>query len=84
MDKILEQFNGAFEKELSIAQESMKSLKKEEKETDVVCDQCGKKMLLRWSKNGEYLVCSGKPECKNKKNVKVGEDGTISVVEQVD
>ena len=81
--KSLQKFNGAFEKELSVAQETMKSLKKEEKETDVVCDRCGEKMLLRWSKNGEYLVCSGKPECKNKKNVKVGEDGTISVVEQV-
>ena len=80
--KTLERFNIAFEKELDRAKESMKSLKKEEKETDIVCDQCGKKMLIRWSKNGEYLVCSGKPECKNKKNVKVGDDGTISVVEQ--
>jgi DNA topoisomerase I len=80
--KTLERFNVAFEKELDRAKESMKSLKKEEKETDIVCDQCGKKMLIRWSKNGEYLVCSGKPECKNKKNVKVAEDGTISVVEQ--
>jgi DNA topoisomerase I len=80
--KTLERFNVAFEKELDRAKESMKSLKKEERETDIVCDQCGKKMLIRWSKNGEYLVCSGKPECKNKKNVKVGDDGTISVVEQ--
>jgi DNA topoisomerase I len=80
--KTLERFNVAFEKELDRAKESMKSLKKEEKETDIICDQCGKKMLIRWSKNGEYLVCSGKPECKNKKNVKVGDDGTISIVEQ--
>ncbi len=80
--KTLERFNTAFEKELDRAKETMKSLKKEEKETDIICDQCGKKMLIRWSKNGEYLVCSGKPECKNKKNVKVADDGTISVVEQ--
>jgi DNA topoisomerase-1 len=80
--KTLERFNTDFEKELDRAKESMKSLKKEEKETDIVCDQCGKKMLIRWSKNGEYLVCSGRPECKNKKNVKVGDDGKISVVEQ--
>jgi len=80
--KTLERFNTDFEKELDKAKETMKSLKKEEKETDIICDQCGKKMLLRWGKNGEYLVCSGKPECKNKKNVKVGDDGTVSVVEQ--
>jgi len=80
--KTLERFNTAFEKELDKAKETMKSLKKEEKETDIICDQCGKPMLLRWSKNGEYLVCSGKPDCKNKKNVKIGDDGKISVVEQ--
>jgi DNA topoisomerase I len=77
----LEKFYELFEKDLSAAQEGMKSLKKEEKETDIVCDKCGKIMLLRWGKNGEYLVCSGKPACKNKKNVKVEDDGTIKVVE---
>ncbi len=79
--KSLEKFNSAFEGELQSAQQQMKSLKKEEKETDIDCDKCGKKMLLRWGKSGEYLVCSGKPECKNKKNVKVGSDGKITIVE---
>jgi DNA topoisomerase-1 len=79
--KSLEKFYDIFEKDLSAAQEGMKSLKKEEKETDIVCDKCGKTMLLRWGKNGEYLVCSGRPACKNKKNVKVEDDGTIKVVE---
>ncbi len=77
----LEKFNSSFEGELKSAQQQMKSLKKEEKETDIVCDRCGKKMLLRWGKSGEYLVCSGKPECKNKKNVKVEADGKITIVE---
>ena len=79
--KSLEKFNNSFEGELKSAQQQMKSLKKEEKETDIVCDRCGKKMLLRWGKSGEYLVCSGKPECKNKKNVKVEADGKITIVE---
>lgn len=79
--KSLEKFHVALEKELSTAKLGMKSLKKEEKETDIICDRCGKKMLLRWGKNGEYLVCSGKPDCKNKKNVKIGEDGTIHIQE---
>ncbi|HNT68874.1 MAG TPA: type I DNA topoisomerase [Syntrophorhabdaceae bacterium] len=80
--KQLQRFNTAFEKELNSAKEGMVSLKKEERETDIICDKCGKKMLLRWSKNGEYLVCSGKPECKNKKNVRTEEDGTIAVAEE--
>jgi DNA topoisomerase I len=78
----LEKFYAAFQKELAGAQEGMKSLKKEEKETDIPCEKCGKNMLLRWGKNGEYIVCSGKPACKNKKNVSVDSAGNIRVVEQ--
>jgi DNA topoisomerase-1 len=80
--KSLEKFYGAFSKELTVAQEDMKSLKKEEKETDIICEKCGKLMLLRWGKNGEYIVCSGKPACKNKKNVTVDSSGNVRVVEQ--
>ncbi|MCX5804909.1 MAG: type I DNA topoisomerase [Proteobacteria bacterium] len=79
--KSLEIFYRSFENELSTAKEGMKSLKKEETVTDIICEKCGEKMLLRWGKNGEYLVCSGKPACKNKKNVHVDEKGTIKIVE---
>ena len=78
----LEKFYGAFKKELDLAQEGIKSLKKEEKETDIPCEVCGKNMLLRWGKNGEYLICSGKPACKSKKNVTVDSAGNIRIVEQ--
>jgi DNA topoisomerase-1 len=79
--KSLEKFYQAFDKELSTAKEGMKSLKKEEVLTDIVCDKCGEKMILRWGKHGEYIVCSGRPKCKNKKNVKVDATGGIEVVE---
>ncbi len=79
----LEKFNSSFEGELQSAQQRMKSLKKEEKETDIICDTCGKTMLLRWGKSGEYLVCSGKPECKNKKNARTEPDGRITIIESV-
>jgi DNA topoisomerase I len=79
--KSLDKFYHAFDKELSTAKEGMKSLKKEEVITDIICDKCGEKMILRWGKHGEYLVCSGRPECKNKKNVKVDAAGGIEVVE---
>lgn len=79
--KSLGKFYQVFEGALTAAQQGMKSLKKEEKETDIVCDLCGNRMLLRWGKNGEYIVCSGRPACKNKKNVRVESDGTITVIE---
>ena len=78
----LSEFYALLQEELLAAKKTMKNLKQEEKETDLKCDKCGKNMMLRWGKNGEYLVCSGRPACKNKKNVKVDKDGTISIVEE--
>ncbi len=79
----LNEFYGVFKDEMSAAKQKMKNLKKEERPTDIICDKCGKPMVLRWGRNGEYLVCSGRPECKNKRNVEVDKDGKITVVEEV-
>ncbi len=78
----LREFYGVLQEEMGSAKTKMKNLKQEEKETSIICDKCGKPMILRWGKNGEYLVCSGRPACKNKKNVSVDKDGGISVVEE--
>ena len=78
----LSEFYGVLQEEMGSAKTKMKNLKAEEKETSIICDRCGKNMILRWGKNGEYLVCSGRPACKNKKNVTVDKDGNISIVEE--
>src|SRR5271157_190852 len=78
----LNEFYAVFKEEMSAAKQEMKNLKKEERPTDIICDKCGKPMVQRWGRNGEYLVCSGRPECKNKKNVEVDKDGKITVVEE--
>ena len=36
-------------------------------ESDEVCDKCGKKMIVRRSRYGQFLACSGYPECNNTK-----------------
>ena len=36
-------------------------------ESDEICDKCGKKMVIRSSRYGQFLACSGYPECKNTK-----------------
>ncbi len=37
--------------------------------SDIVCDKCGKPMVLRRSRYGEFYGCSGYPECKNIKSI---------------
>jgi DNA topoisomerase-1 len=50
--------------------------------TDIVCDKCGKQMVIRSGRRGEFLACSGYPKCKNAKNFTRGEDGSIKIVEE--
>ncbi len=38
-------------------------------ESDVVCEKCGRKMVVRTSRFGKFLACPGYPECKNTKPV---------------
>jgi DNA topoisomerase-1 len=35
------------------------------KETDEICDVCGRPMVIRWGRRGQFLACSGYPECRN-------------------
>jgi DNA topoisomerase-1 len=36
-----------------------------EEETDEVCEKCERKMIKRWGRFGQFLACSGFPECRN-------------------
>ncbi len=51
------------------------------KETDIVCEECGAKMVIKFGRNGEFLACSNYPKCKNTKNFKRDERGNIQIVE---
>jgi DNA topoisomerase I len=45
---------------------------------DVLCEKCGKPMVLKRGRFGEFMACSGYPECRNtKKIVKSAEDYTV-------
>jgi DNA topoisomerase-1 len=33
--------------------------------TDVMCEKCGKPMVIKWGRHGRFMACSGYPDCKN-------------------
>lgn len=41
-------------------------------ETDQVCDKCQKPMIVKYSRGGRFLGCSGYPQCKNTKSFPTG------------
>jgi DNA topoisomerase-1 len=50
-------------------------------QTDEVCDLCGKPMAVKRGRYGQFLGCTGYPECKNIK--KLGRDGKVTQKEEV-
>jgi len=62
--QLLAEFYGPFEKDLEAASENMERVKIAPKESEEVCPNCGRKMVIREGRFGEFLGCPGYPECK--------------------
>ncbi|MEK7404524.1 MAG: type I DNA topoisomerase [Acidobacteriota bacterium] len=67
----MREFYGKFEKDLAQAERTMTDIKRLEKPTELVCDKCGKPMVIRWGRHGSFIACSGYPECSNTRELKV-------------
>lgn len=78
--KIMGTFWKPFEKTLEAAKKSMKNLKAQEVPTDIVCDKCQHKMVIKWGKMGSFLACSNYPECKNTQDFKKDDQGKIVII----
>lgn len=66
---VVENFYEHFEKVLKKAEEEITEIKIEDEVTDVVCEKCGRKMVIKHGRYGKFLACPGYPECKNTKPI---------------
>lgn len=69
---VLKEFYAPFNKKVEEAKDRMKSVKKQVEETDEVCADCGRPMVIKWGRRGRFLSCSGFPACKNAKSITTG------------
>lgn len=67
----LKEFYEDFDSTLAKAEVAMegKRVKIPSEETDVVCDMCGKNMVIKIGRFGKFLACPGFPECTNTKKI---------------
>ena len=74
----LHEFYDDFSKTLKKAEEAMdgKRVKVPDEETDVVCENCGRKMVIKYSKYGKFLACPGFPDCRNTKKIVTETEGS--------
>ena len=70
--EVLEKFYVDFEKQV-IASNDGEHIPAEE--TDIVCEKCGSKMVIRTGKYGKFLACGNYPKCKNVKNLVENNNG---------
>ncbi len=63
--KVIESFWEGFSGLLGKADASSVTMKTPPQETDIVCEKCGHKMLIREGRYGKFLGCSNFPKCKN-------------------
>ncbi|MEO7142126.1 MAG: type I DNA topoisomerase, partial [Bryobacteraceae bacterium] len=65
------EFYERFLKALEHAGRHMTDIKRMEKPTDLVCDKCGKPMVIKWGRHGSFIACTGYPECTNTRELTV-------------
>ena len=62
------EFYASWKDDLLRATERRRELKQAlQEESDIICEECGRKLVIKWGRNGRFLACPGYPECKNTK-----------------
>ena len=64
---IIENFYPDLEQAVENAELELEHIKIEDEVTDIDCDVCGRKMVIKYGPHGKFLACPGFPECRNTK-----------------
>ena len=66
---IIRDYYGTLEKELEVADKEIEKVEFKEEPTGELCEKCGKPMVIKHGRFGEFAACTGYPECKNTKPI---------------
>ncbi|MBI3280091.1 MAG: type I DNA topoisomerase, partial [Acidobacteria bacterium] len=67
----MQEFYDRLKNDLLRAETEMTDIKRMEKPTDLICDKCGKPMVIKWGRHGSFIACTGYPECTNTRELTV-------------
>lgn len=65
--EVIRNFYPDLEEAVQVAEKELESVKIEDEVTDVICEECGRNMVVKYGPHGKFLACPGFPECKNTK-----------------
>ncbi len=64
---VISNFYPDLEQAVQAAEKDLEKVKIEDEVTDVICDLCGRNMVVKYGPHGKFLACPGFPECRNTK-----------------
>ncbi len=64
---IIRNFYPDLNESVNHAEEALEKIEIEDEVTDVVCELCGKNMVIKYGPHGKFLACPGFPDCRNTK-----------------
>lgn len=65
--ELIKNFYPDLKESVDKAEKDLENVKIEDEVTDVICDQCGRNMVIKYGPHGKFLGCPGFPECHNTK-----------------
>lgn len=65
--EIVRVFYAPFYEKIKLAEEKIGEIDIEDQKTDVICENCGRNMVIKYGRYGRFLACPGFPECRNTK-----------------
>ena len=64
---VIRNFYPDLEEAVETAEKELETVKIEDEVTDVICEDCGRNMVIKYGPHGKFLACPGFPECRNTK-----------------
>ena len=64
---VISNFYPDLEEAVRIAEKELEKVKIADEVTDVICEECGRNMVIKYGPHGKFLACPGFPECRNTK-----------------
>lgn len=66
---VIRDFYPDLKKSIDDAHVKLEKIQIKDEETDVICDKCGRNMVIKMGPHGKFLACPGFPECRNTKTI---------------
>lgn len=64
---VISNFYPDLDEAVKVAEKELDAIKIEDEVTDVICENCGRNMVVKYGPHGKFLACPGFPECRNTK-----------------